>query len=73
MATLRVAFVQGRPRFGRTDDYQQVIEQRLRVMDMTAFALCQENHMPIMVLNFWAQNALVDAVKGNLEVGTLIS
>lgn len=53
--------------------YQEVIDQRLRVMDLTAFTLCQENKMPIMVLNFWGENSLVNAVCGDMSVGTLIS
>jgi uridylate kinase len=53
--------------------YQQVLESRLEVMDMTAFTLCQENTMPILVVNFWSENDLVRAVKGEHQVGTLIS
>ena len=53
--------------------YEQVIESRFQVMDMTAFTLCQENNMPIMVLDFWADNSLQLAVKGDHSVGTLIS
>lgn len=59
-------------RFERLD-YQQVIESRFQVMDMTAFTLCQENNMPIMVLDFWAENSLQLAVQGDHSVGTLIS
>ncbi|MCS6835548.1 MAG: UMP kinase [Anaerolineae bacterium] len=53
--------------------YQDVLERRLKIMDMTAFTLCQENHMPIMVLNFWQEDALLRAVQGDYSVGTLIS
>ncbi|MEL6269034.1 MAG: UMP kinase [Chloroflexota bacterium] len=53
--------------------YEDVISQNLRVMDLTAFTLCRENSMPIMVLNFWAENAMVNAVRGDLSVGTLIT
>ncbi|MBC7870086.1 MAG: UMP kinase [Chitinophagaceae bacterium] len=53
--------------------YQQVIESRFEVMDMTAFTLCQENKMPILVLNFWSDDDLLQAVLGNHSVGTLIS
>jgi uridylate kinase len=53
--------------------YDDVLEKRLRVMDLTAFTLCQENKMPILVLNFWAENALRRAIEGDLSVGTLIS
>ncbi len=54
-------------------DYDQVLQHKLQVMDLTAFTLCQENNMPILVLNFWAENHLYRAVNGDNEVGTLIS
>ncbi len=53
--------------------YQQVLDGRLNVMDLTAFTLCQENNMPIMVLNFWENEHLLRAVMGDTSVGTLIS
>lgn len=52
--------------------YAEVIAKRLNVMDMTAFTMCQENHMPIMVLDFWAEGALMRAVQGDESVGTII-
>jgi uridylate kinase len=55
-----------------TIGYDQVISQRLNVMDMTAFTMCQEHHMPILILNFWQENALRRAVMGDYSVGTLI-
>lgn len=54
-------------------DYQQVLDQQLRVMDTTAFTLCQENAMPIIVLDFWNPEDLVKALKGDTAVGTVIS
>ena len=54
-------------------NYQQVLDQQLRVMDTTAFTLCQENAMPIVVLNFWNPEDLVRALQGDASVGTLIS
>lgn len=53
--------------------YQDVLNQQLRVMDTTAFTLCQENAMPIIVLNFWNPHDLVKALQGEQSVGTLIS
>ncbi len=53
--------------------YDRVIQERLNVMDMTAFTLCQENKMPILVLDLWEDNDLRDAMLGKVEVGTLIS
>jgi len=52
--------------------YQDVLDQQLRVMDTTAFTLCQENEMPIIVLNFWKPDDLTKAVQGDLSAGTLI-
>ncbi len=52
--------------------YQQVLDQQLRVMDTTAFTLCQENAMPIIVLNFWNPQDLLKALHGDATVGTLI-
>ena len=53
--------------------YQQALEGRLQVMDMTAFALCAENAKPILVLNFWEDDHLFRAVQGDHSVGTIIS
>ena len=61
----------GATRYGRLR-YQDVLERQLRVMDATAFTLCQENEMPIIVLNFWNPDDLVTALRGDSSVGTLI-
>jgi len=52
--------------------YMQVITERLEVMDMTAFTMCQENQIPILVVNFWNDLDLYHAVLGDLSVGTII-
>jgi uridylate kinase len=51
--------------------FQEVYEKNLNVMDMTAFTLCQENHLPIIVFDMNKIGNLEDLVKGK-EVGTLI-
>jgi uridylate kinase len=53
--------------------YEQVLSSRFEVMDMTAFTLCREHNLPILVLNFEAENDLIDAIKGDTSVGTLVS
>jgi uridylate kinase len=55
----------------QTISYQEAISKRLRVMDTAAFSLCQENHVPIIVCNFFKQGELVRAVRGE-PVGTLV-
>ncbi|MBN1230886.1 MAG: UMP kinase [Anaerolineales bacterium] len=52
--------------------YSETLERRLQVMDATAVALCMDNDMPIMVLNFWHKNDLKAAFLGE-KVGTLIT
>lgn len=53
--------------------YHEVLSNKYEVMDMTAFTLCQEHNLPILVVDFWADGDLFKAVQGNNEVGTLIS
>lgn len=56
----------------RTLTFREAIDQRLEVMDMTAFTLCMDNNQPILVVNFWAEGALEAAVMGE-SIGTLVS
>jgi len=51
--------------------FEEVIERRLRVMDSTAFTMCRENNMPILVFNMTIPGNLLKAVKGTV-IGTLI-
>jgi uridylate kinase len=52
--------------------HMEAIEQRLRVMDSTALALCMENHMPINVFNMDDETALARIISGE-RVGTLVT
>lgn len=52
--------------------YQEAISKRLAVMDQTAFTMCFENNLPLIVLDFNQTGALVRAVRGE-EVGTYVS
>lgn len=52
--------------------YQEAIQRRLAVMDMTAFTLCMDNNQPILVVDFWQPGTLEAAVMGQ-AVGTLVS
>ena len=52
--------------------YDDVIQKNLQVMDMTAFTLCQENKLPIVVFDMNKEDNLLNLVKGNM-VGTLVS
>ncbi|MGB5926531.1 MAG: UMP kinase [Cyclobacteriaceae bacterium] len=52
--------------------FQEVFNQGLNVMDMTAFTLCKENNLPIIVFDMNKPGNLVSLLKGE-EVGTLIT
>jgi uridylate kinase len=52
--------------------FDEVYQKGLRVMDMTAFTLCNENKLPIIVFNMNIAGNLLNAVKGE-EVGTLVN
>lgn len=54
-----------------TISFGDAIAQKLAVMDQTAFTMCQENNLPIIVLDFNQEGALLRAVKGEDE-GTLV-
>ncbi|AYJ49423.1 UMP kinase [Rhodococcus sp. P1Y] len=54
-----------------TITHRQVIEKGLKVADATAFSLCMDNQMPIMVFNLLTQGNIARAVAGE-RIGTLV-
>ncbi|GCE40546.1 UMP kinase [Rhodococcus sp. USK10] len=51
--------------------HREVIEQELKVADATAFSLCMDNQMPIMVFNLLTEGNIARAVSGE-KIGTLV-
>jgi len=52
--------------------FADVIRDGLNVMDLTAFTLCKENNLPIIVFDINKKGNLLNLVQGN-KVGTLVS
>lgn len=52
--------------------FQEAYEKNLNIMDMTAFTLCMENKLPIIVFDMNKKGNLLKIAKGE-ETGTLIS
>ena len=52
--------------------FQECLTNNLRVMDMTAFTLCMENHLPIVVFDMNRPGNLRRVVTGE-RVGTLVT
>ena len=51
--------------------YDEALTKKLKIMDLTAFALCQENKMPIYVFDMNTQGNLQKVVKGE-HIGTIV-
>ena len=51
--------------------YDEAISKNLKVMDLTAFALCKENKMPIIVFDMNVAGNLMRVVQGE-DIGTLV-
>ena len=51
--------------------YDECIQKNLKVMDMTAFTLCMENKMPIIVFDMNQPGNFLRVVEG-MNVGTLV-
>ena len=55
-----------------TITFAEVIHKRLAVMDMTAFTLCQENKVPIVVFDMDTPGNLAKLAKGE-KIGTIVT
>ena len=53
--------------------FAKALADQLKVMDATAFALCQANNLPIVVFKFGEPGILAQILSGNFSKGTLVS
>ncbi len=51
--------------------YNEALEKRLNVMDMTAFALCRDNNLPVIVFDVTKPGNLYELLSGK-DIGTLV-
>ena len=51
--------------------FDEAYEKGLKIMDLTAFTLCKENHLPIVVFNMNVKGNLLKVIKGE-KVGTVV-
>ena len=56
----------------QTLTYSEALEKKLKIMDLTAFALAEDNNLPIYVFDMNCPGNLLKVVEGE-EIGTLIS
>ena len=55
-----------------TVSYDQVIADKLGVMDATAIVMCRDNDLPLRIFDLTRANALVQAMAGD-DVGTVVT
>ena len=53
--------------------FRQALNERLKVMDSTAFSLCQDNDLPIVIFKFGEPGVLAEILQGNFQNATLVS
>jgi len=53
--------------------YNDALYQNLNVMDSTAFSLCRDNNMPIIVFNFSDPENLTKVLSGHTNIATVVS
>lgn len=51
---------------------QEVIDQKLAVVDLTASIMCMENHMPMAVFSLNEENGIINAMQGKIN-GTVVT
>ena len=51
--------------------FDEALQKQLKVMDMTAFAMCRENNLPIFVFNMNEKGNLIKFISGE-KIGTLV-
>ena len=53
--------------------FEEAYRKGLNIMDLTAFTLCKENNLPIIVFDMNQNGNLLNIINGSLELGTIIA
>lgn len=56
----------------RTISYEEALSRRLKVMDSTAFSMCSDNDLPIIVFNFSDPESLDKVLSGDTAIATVV-
>ena len=52
--------------------FDEALARQLKVMDSTAFSMCRDNDLPIIVFNFSDPSSLERVLQGDTEAGTIV-
>ncbi|MBR4490089.1 UMP kinase, partial [bacterium] len=58
--------------FIKQTTYQDALSRKLKVMDMTAITLCEENKLPVKIINIFEKGNIFKALTSD-EVGSLVT
>ncbi|CDN40214.1 UMP kinase [Mycoplasma amphoriforme] len=47
--------------------YEKAIQEKLTIMDLTSFTMCQENKIKLIIFNIEAKNSLLNALEGKMR------
>jgi uridylate kinase len=56
----------------KTLTFDEAYQKQLKIMDLTAFTMCRENKLPIIVFDMNQKGNLEKLLKGD-EIGTLVT
>ncbi len=56
-----------------TLSFSEALSKRLKIMDSTAFSMCSDNDLPIIVFNFSSPGCLIKVLKGDTSSATVVS
>ncbi|MGA2823274.1 MAG: UMP kinase [Bacteroidales bacterium] len=51
--------------------FDEAYDKGLKIMDLTAFTLCRENHLPVLVFNMNVKGNLFKIIRGD-KIGTIV-
>ncbi len=57
----------------KTLSYDEALARHLAVLDSTAFTMCRDNHMPIVVFDFSSAESFDRVLQGDTDAGTIVS
>jgi uridylate kinase len=56
-----------------TVTFDEVIAKHLNVMDITAFSMCSDNNIPVVVFSLEDPDNIIRVTEGDTKVGTVVS
>ena len=56
-----------------TLSFEEALSRKLAIMDSTAFSMCRDNDLPILVFDFFEEQSLEKTLSGDTSVATVVT